>query len=131
MNPLFQAPALVKAVAVLLTIEALAVFWVFFTLLLELISGNYQNIYAEIFLVVLALASGVWVLTFTRQLLAKKRWARSAAFFWQLMQAAVGAGALGEGNLTLGIFLVALATASVVLLFNRQVIEATNEQAEG
>lgn len=121
-----------QIVVSLIVVEALALAWVFFALLLELLSGNVINIYAEIFLIVLAAGSVAWVLNFARGLLNRKRWARSAAFFWQLLQAVVGAGALAEAGTSrvLGIALVAIAFVTVVLLFNKQVVSATNQENE-
>jgi hypothetical protein len=133
MTPFSKAPALVQIVLVLLLIEALALVAVFFTLLFELISGQFQNIYAEVFLLVLAAASTLWVLTFSRGLLSKKRWARSAAFFWQLLQAVVGAGAIAETGTSqiIGALLVLVSGLVVLLLFNSKVVEATNEETDG
>ena len=133
MTPFSKAPALVQIVLILLLIEALALAAVFFTLLFELFSGEFQSIYAELFLLVLAAASTIWVLHFSRGLLNKKRWARSAAFFWQLLQAVVGAGAIAETGTSriLGALLVLISGITVVLLFNSKVVEATNEEIDG
>jgi len=133
MTPFSKAPALVQIVLVLLLLEALALAAVFFTLLFELFSGQFQSIYAEVFLLVLAAASTLWVLTFSRGLLNKKRWARSAAFFWQLLQAVVGAGAIAETGTSrvIGAVLVLLSGLVVLLLFNSKVVAATNEETEG
>jgi hypothetical protein len=119
-------------VAILLLIEALAVAWIFFALSLELLSGNVINVFAEIFLIVLAFGATAWVLLFMRGLLRKKRWARSAAFFWQLLQAVTGAGALAEtgSNQLIGALLVVLAGAVGLLLFNKTVVFETNEENE-
>jgi hypothetical protein len=119
-------------VAILLLIEALAVAWIFFALSLELLSGNVINVFAEIFLIVLAFGATAWVLFFMRGLLRKKRWARSAAFFWQLLQAVTGAGALAEtgSNQLIGALLVILSGAVVLLLFNKTVVFETNEENE-
>ena len=133
MTPFSKAPALVQIVLVLLLLEALALAAVFFTLLFELFSGQFQNIYAEVFLLVLAAASTLWVFAFSRGLLNKKRWARSAAFFWQLLQAVVGAGAIAETGTSrvIGAVLVLLSGLVVLLLFNSKVVAATNEETEG
>ena len=133
MTPFRKAPALVQIVLVLLVAEALVLVAVFFTLLFELFSGQFQSIYAEVFLLVLAAAATVWVLTFSRGLLNRKRWARSAAFFWQLLQAVVGAGAIAEtGNSrVLGAALVLVSGVVVLLLFNSQVVAATNGETDG
>jgi hypothetical protein len=133
MTPFSKAPALVQIVLVLLLLEALALAAVFFTLLFELFSGQFQNIYAEVFLLLLAAASTLWVLTFSRGLLNKKRWARSAGFFWQLLQAVVGAGAIAETGTSrvIGAVLVLLSGLVVLLLFNSKVVAATNEETDG
>ena len=128
MKPFSQAPALVQIVVALLVIEALAIAWIFFALLLELLSGNVINVYAEIFLTVTAAGAVAWVLNFTRGILMKKRWARSAAFFWQLLQAVIGAGAIAEEGIArfVGIAIVAISFLVVVLLFNKKIVEETN-----
>ena len=133
MTPFSKAPALVQIVLVLLFAEALALAAVFFTILFELFSGEFQSIYAEVFLLVLAAATVVWVLNFSRGLLKRKRWARSAAFFWQLLQAVVGAGAIAETGTSqiIGTVLVLVSGVVVLLLFNSQVVAATNEETDG
>jgi hypothetical protein len=133
MTPFRKAPALVQIVLVMLLAEALVLVAVFFTLLFELFSGQFQSIYAEVFLLILAAASALWVLHFSRGLLNKKRWARSAAFFWQLLQAVVGAGAIAETGTSqiIGAALVLVSGIVVVLLFNPQVVAATNEETGG
>jgi hypothetical protein len=133
MRPFSKAPALVQIVLILLVIEALVLAAIFFTLLFELLSGQYQSIYAEVFLLVLAASATLWVLTFSRGLLNKKRWARSAAFFWQLLQAVVGAGAIAETGTSriFGALLVLISGLTVLLLFNSKVVEATNEETDG
>jgi hypothetical protein len=133
MTPFSKAPALVQIVLFLLLAEALALVAVFFTLLFELFSGQFQSIYAEVFLLVLAAGSALWVLQFSRGLLKRKRWARSAAFFWQLLQAVVGAGAIAETGFSrvIGAVLVLVSGLVVVLLFNSKVVAATNEETDG
>lgn len=132
MKAFSQAPALVKLVVSLLFIEALIIALVFFALLLELLSGNVINVYAEIFLIVLAAGSIAWVLNFSRGILRGKRWARSAAFFWQLLQGVVGAGALAEegNNRMIGVVLAALSAVVVILLFNKNFVAETNRETE-
>jgi hypothetical protein len=114
-------------------LEALALAAVFFTLLLELLSGQFQSIFAQVFLVVISGAAVLWVLHFSRGLLNKKRWARSAAFFWQLLQAVVGAGAMAESGFSqvIGALLVIISGLTVVLLFNKRVVADTNEATDG
>lgn len=133
MKAFSQAHPLVKLVVSLLFIEAVIIGLVFFALLLELLSGNVINIYAEIFLIVIAAGAIAWVLNFSRGILQGKRWARSAAFFWQLLQGVVGSGALAEEgtNQLIGVFLVALSAVVVILLFNKTVVSETNRENDG
>jgi hypothetical protein len=132
LKPFSSAHPLVKTVVFLLLFEVLALAWIFFALLLELLSGNVINVFAEIFLIVLAAGAAAWVLFFIRGILNKKRWARSAAFFWQLLQGVTGAGAVAEQgiNQLVGILLVLLSGVVVLLLFNKTVVFETNEENE-
>ena len=133
MRPFSKAPKMVQIVLVLLMLEALALAAVFFTLLLELLSGQFQSIFAQVFLVVISGAAVLWVLHFSRGILNKKRWARSAAFFWQLLQAVVGAGAMAEtgSSQVIGALLVTVSGITLVLLFNKNVVADTNEATDG
>lgn len=133
MRPFSKAPKMVQIVLVLLMLEALALAAVFFTLLLELLSGQFQSIFAQVFLVVISGAAVLWVLNFSRGILNKKRWARSAAFFWQLLQAVVGAGAMTETGSSqfIGALLVIVSGITLVLLFNKNVVAETNEATDG
>ena len=133
MRPFSKAPKMVQIVLVLLLLEALALAAVFLTLLLELFSGQFQSIFAQVFLVVISGAAVLWVLHFSRGILNKKRWARSAAFFWQLLQAVVGAGAMAEtgSSQVIGALLVTVSGITLVLLFNKNVVADTNEATDG
>ena len=124
---------MVRIVLVLLLLEALALAAVFLALLLELFSGQFQSIFAQVFLVVISGAAVLWVLHFSRGILNKKRWARSAAFFWQLLQAVVGAGAMAEtgSSQLIGALLVIVSGITLVLLFNKNVVADTNEATDG
>ena len=133
MRPFSKAPKMVQIVLVLLLLEALALAAVFLTLLLELLSGQFQSIFAQVFLVVISGAAVLWVFHFSRGILNKKRWARSAAFFWQLLQAVVGAGAMAEtgSSQLIGALLVLVSGITLVLLFNKNVVAETNEATDG
>ena len=133
MRPFSKAPTMVQIVLVLLMLEALALAGVFLSLLLELFSGEFQSIFAEVFLLVISGAAVLWVLHFSRGILNKKRWARSAAFFCQLLQAVVGAGAMAESGFSqvIGALLVIVSGIAVVLLFNKTVVADTNEATDG
>jgi len=67
-----------------------------------------------------------------RQLVFKKRWARSAAFFWQLIQLSVAWNSFsGEfANFYIGGYLVVTSIVTIYLLFTKQVIEETQEAVD-
>ena len=129
-NP--SKPLTLRLVLALLALEALAIVAVLAVLILELGQGKSQSLLSSIFLIVLSAAALSWVSLFTRELYRGKRWARSAAVFWQLLLAAVGAGAISEtgSNQVFGFLLVLLAGATMVLLFTPSVVQATRDQNE-
>lgn len=67
-----------------------------------------------------------------RQLVFKKRWARSAAFFWQLIQLSVAWNSFsGEfANFYIGGYLVVTSIVTIYFLFTKQVIEETQEAVD-
>lgn len=67
-----------------------------------------------------------------RQLVFKKRWARSAAFFWQLIQLSVAWNSFsGEfANFLIGGYLVITSIASIYLLFTKAVVTTTQEEID-
>lgn len=67
-----------------------------------------------------------------RQLVFKKRWARSAAFFWQLIQLSVAWNSFsGEfANFYIGGYLVVSSIVTIYFLFTKRVIEETQEAVD-
>ncbi len=67
-----------------------------------------------------------------RQLVFKKRWARSAAFFWQLIQLSVAWNSFsGEfANFYIGGYLVVTSIVTIYFLFTKRVIEETQEAVD-
>ncbi len=67
-----------------------------------------------------------------RQLVFKKRWARSAAFFWQLIQLSVAWNSFsGEwANYFIGGYLVISSLATIYFLFTKAVVDETQEQVD-
>jgi hypothetical protein len=67
-----------------------------------------------------------------RQLVFRKRWARSAAMFWQLIQIAIAWNSF-TGEVTgyyFGVWLLATAFIGLYFLFNKTVVEQTTEQVD-
>ncbi len=67
-----------------------------------------------------------------RQLVFKQRWARSAAFFWQLIQLSIAWSSFsGEfANFYIGGYLVVTSIVTIYFLFTKPVIEETQEAVE-
>ena len=68
----------------------------------------------------------------TRQLVYRKRWARSAAVFWQLIQIAIAWNSFtGEVlGYYFGVWLLVTAFVALYFLFNKRVVELTDEQID-
>jgi len=68
----------------------------------------------------------------SRQLVFRKRWARSAAVFWQLIQIAIAWNSFtGEVlGYYFGVWLLVTAFVALYFLFNRRVVELTDEQID-
>jgi hypothetical protein len=67
-----------------------------------------------------------------RQLVFKKRWARSAAFFWQLIQLSVAWNSFSGqwANYYIGGYLVLSSLATIYFLFTKAVVDETQEQVD-
>jgi hypothetical protein len=68
----------------------------------------------------------------SRQLVYRKRWARSAAVFWQLIQIAIAWNSFtGEVlGYYFGVWLLVTAFVALYFLFNKRVVELTEEQID-
>ena len=68
----------------------------------------------------------------SRQLVFRKRWARSAAVFWQLIQIAIAWNSFtGEVlGYYFGVWLLVTAFVALYFLFNKRVVELTDEQID-
>jgi hypothetical protein len=68
----------------------------------------------------------------SRQLVYRKRWARSAAVFWQLIQIAIAWNSFtGEVlGYYFGVWLLVTAFFALYFLFNKRVVELTDEQID-
>jgi hypothetical protein len=87
---------------------------------------------AMIALCVMFAGTAAFVFFIARQLMFKKRWARSAAVFWQLIQLAVAWNSF-TGEITgyfFGAWLIITAAAALYFLFTKVVVEETQEQID-
>ncbi len=67
-----------------------------------------------------------------RQLLNQKRWARSSAVYWQIIQIAFAINSFSGDNIgkIIGAWLIASSLVGLYALFSRDVIEATTEKVD-
>ena len=86
------------------------------------------------FIAIFAIFVGATIALFfvARQLVFKKRWARSAALFWQLMQLAVAWNSFSGqwANFYIGGYLIITSVATLYFLFTKALIEATQEKVD-
>lgn len=116
------------ALVVWLEAAAVAAFDVF--LLWGLLSGQSKSIPAELTLVGLYGAAAVWLIFIGVGLREGKRWARSAAVFWQTCQLFIASLSFsGRGaNPTIGILLIVASVFVLAHVFSAPVIRASKRE---
>jgi hypothetical protein len=119
--------------AVVLWLEALLVGAFGGFLLWGLISGQSKSIPAEATLVALYLAAAVWVVYIGVALRQGRRWARSAAVFWQTCQLFIASQSFtGRGaNDVIGVILIATSVFVLAHVFSGRVIRASRGEIDG
>lgn len=87
---------------------------------------------ADISLVAIFGATTAMAIFITRQLAMRKRWARSAAVFWQLIQIAIAWNSFSGDLLGVlfGLWLAGSAVVGLYFLFTKDVIEGTTEKID-
>lgn len=117
--------------AVLLAIELAAAAVVLIVLLVDLVAAEPTSLATALALTVLVLVAVAWMAATLVGMLRGQAWTRASAMVWQVLQFAIGLGAL-EGSLAQpawGWPLIAVAVAAVVLLFTPAVVRATSGRA--
>lgn len=124
--------AILTRTAIVVWLEAAAVgaFGVF--LLWGLVSGQSKSIAAEATLVALYAAAALWVAYIGVALRHGKRWARSAAVFWQTCQLFIASQSFsGRGaNNVIGVLLIASSVFVLAQVFSRRVIQSSRGEIE-
>ena len=107
-------------------LEALVLYIATAVTIWAMISGEAKAILTDSALGVLTGGAALWLTFAARAILNKKRWARSAGIFWQLIQLTIAFGTV-EFSLVAALA-IAIPSALVILtLFNKEVVEATSE----
>ena len=128
-------PALPKALKVIIGVilaEGLLVVSLAAILLADILLGNSRSVPTELALFGMVAAAGAFVIFVGWSLSKSKRWARSAALFWQLIQLAIATGSFtGQfGNWFIGLGLITPSLLVAVLIFRKDVVEATMAEVD-
>ena len=98
----------------------------------EIIAGASKSFVTAISLFALVLAAAVWVGNIVAGLARNRRWSRSGAFFWQLVQLSIGTASFSGqfANWMIGAALIVPSVAVCALLLTKPVVAATQQQSE-
>lgn len=120
------------ALIVLLALEFLGVAALALTLLIETLTAASATVGAGIALTIVAFVAAAWLAAIVVGTLRGQAWIRAAAIVWQVLQVAVGAGAL-QGQVAQpgwGWPLIILAALVFLLLFAKPVVVATSARRD-
>jgi hypothetical protein len=127
-----QKPALLWVLIVVLIGEFLLVAGLAVTLLVELLIATPTSFASAVALTVLAFVAAAWLGAIVVGALRGQAWIRSAAIVWQVLQFAVGAGAItgAFSQPAIGWALVGVALVGFVLLLSKPVVDATSRRED-
>ena len=99
---------------------------------LSVVTGNTRSLVSSLALFALVAGAAIWVIFIAINLWRGRRWARSAGFFWQLVQLAIATGSFGGqfGSQAIGWALVMPSLAVMIALLSKKVVAATMDSAE-
>ena len=131
-NTAKQRPIGLILVTILVGLEGLAMGAISARLGLALVFGQTKSLVTSVALFALVAAATVWLFFIAVGLWRGKRWARSAALFWQLIQLSVASASFGGqfGNAAIGWSLIVPSLLVLVLVFTKSVVKATMAQMD-
>lgn len=99
---------------------------------LGILEGQSRSFSATVALFAMVAGAAALVIFVAVSLWRSKRWARSAAFFWQLIQLAVATGSFSGqfGSQAIGWGLIIPSAVVIVTLFNKDVVAATMKSVD-
>ena len=121
------SPALLKALGVVIAVEAIAAIVLAGFLILELLTAPATSMGSAIAIVVIAVLAAIWLVALTIATLRARPWIRGAIVTWQLIQILCAIGCF-QGILAVpevGWALLLPAVIALVLLFSPSVVAAT------
>jgi hypothetical protein len=124
--------AAVWALIVLLSLEFLGVGALAVTLLVETLTAPSATFGAGIALTIVAFVAAAWLAAIVVGTVRGQAWIRAAAIVWQVLQVAVGVGAL-QGQVAQpgwGWPLIILAALVFLFLFTKSVVAATSARRD-
>jgi hypothetical protein len=116
----------------LIALEGLFVGFLAAQLGLSVVTGNSRSLVSSVALFALVAGAAIWVIFIAINLWRGRRWARSAGFFWQLVQLAIATGSFGGqfGSQAIGWALVMPSVAVMIALLSKKVVAATMQSGE-
>ncbi len=115
-----------KGLAVAYLLEALVMYVATGVIIWAMITGSATAILTDSILALLTGLAAVWLTLAAKAILKRRRWARSAGVFWQLIQLTIAFGTF-EASVIAGLAIAVPSVLVFFVLFNRQIVEATTE----
>lgn len=115
-----------KGLAVAYLLEALVMYVATGVIIWAMITGSATAILTDSILALLTGLAAVWLTLAAKAILKRRRWARSAGVFWQLIQLTIAFGTF-EASVIAGLAIAIPSVLVFFVLFNRQIVEATTE----
>lgn len=123
-------PIGLKLILAILSIELIVLLGIVVTYVFATLAGEVRDLPTMLALVALGLGMATWLGFVIKGLISGRRWARSGALFWQLVQLTVAWGSFtGEfANPAIGIGLILPSLVVIGFLFTKPVFDATQEE---
>jgi hypothetical protein len=122
-----KKPIGLTVVLAIIGLEQLVVLYLLSSYVLATLAGQVKSLPTMLALAALGLIVAIWLAYVVKALYDGRRWARSGAIFWQLVQLAIAWGSFtGQfANAAIGIGLIVPSVAVIALLFTKSVFNAT------
>ena len=122
-----KKPVGLLAVLAIIGLEQIVVLYLLSSYVIATLAGQVKSLPTMLALAGLGLVVAVWLAYVFKGLYAGRRWARSGAIFWQLVQLTIAWGSFtGQfANAGIGIALIVPSVLVIGLLFSKPVFDAT------
>jgi hypothetical protein len=122
-----KKPVGLLAVLAIIGLEQIVVLYLLSSYVIATLAGQVKSLPTMLALAGLGLVVAVWLAYVFKGLYSGRRWARSGAIFWQLVQLTIAWGSFtGQfANAAIGIALIVPSVLVIGLLFTKPVFDAT------